>query len=65
MLSIVILVQVFTQAYGSYCLLLEVDEQKLIANSVSPTFFKLGVAFDTAEFFILYYLIFYVYFAIN
>ncbi len=38
--------QVLIQAVGAYCLLREVEEQDMIAKSISPTFIKLCVAFD-------------------
>lgn len=58
--AVLILAQVLAQAYGSYGLLVEADDQDLIAYSISPTFLKLGICFDTAELFVLLYLIYYV-----
>lgn len=58
--ALLICCQVLAQAYGSYCLLLEAQEQDLIAHSISPTFLKLGISFDTAQLLVLCYLIYYV-----
>lgn len=46
--TLIILAQICLQIYGSYSLLMETWDQDLIAYSISPTFLKLGICYDTA-----------------